>query len=189
MEHLVDVVATKVGQKIEFTPDSNLWRAPSRDYPDGMFEFSKSELRMNRADHHNIRFRLDDQTGLGLRFPVNPKNAFWVISGRRCPTQNDTSDYNMMYPTSVEAKPPNGLRNTLSVRNKNEEVEDWSFSLNFIKRDADEGDPRNYVRWDPVGSNQNSGFGFWSSAVQSTQLAWSVALIALAAVAYLLIYQ
>jgi hypothetical protein len=46
----------------------------------------------------------------------------------------------------------------LLVRNDNPRVENWSFTLNFVKRGEDASDPSRYVSWDPGGTNQNGGF-------------------------------
>jgi hypothetical protein len=153
--HPVRVRATKdSGGGYDFRPQSDLW-----DEAEQELVFSKDRHGMRKQDYHLVEFVLDDDTGDGLRFPSVPHDAMWVIEGadranRKCPDKDSVSNYDVMEPICVCDA---GER--LIVRNDNPKTEDWSFTLNFVKRGEDESDRRSYVSWDPGGANQNGGQG------------------------------
>lgn len=151
--HGVPLVATKDGGGgYHFKPQSDLW-----DESEQEFVFHKDRHGMRAQDYHLVEFVLDDQTGDGLRFPAVPHDAMWVTEGderakRKCPDMHTVSDYSVMEPICVCDA---GER--LIVRNDNPRQEDWSFTLNFVKRGEDESDRAGYVSWDPGGANMNGG--------------------------------
>lgn len=150
--HPVTVVATKaVDGAIGFHAEGDEW-----NHDRGELVFHKDKHGMKKHDYHLVEFMLDDRTGEGLKFPTVPHDAMWVVACKDranpvCPTKEMTSDYEVMEPICVSSD-----RSRLIVRNDNPRKEDWSFTLNFVRRAEDEarGD---YVSWDPVGSNQNGG--------------------------------
>jgi len=149
--HQVSVVATKQGDKTNFTAGSELW-----DEPNGALRFHKDHHGMRKHDYHLVEFVLDDRTGDGLKFPAVPHDAMWVSKadeGRSsCPNKDTISDYEVLEPICVCDA---GER--LIVRNDNPRKEDWAFTLNFVKRGESEEDTERYVSWDPITQNQNGG--------------------------------
>lgn len=151
--HQIPVVATKDGDgKYHFKPSSDLWDEAGQE-----FHFHKDKHGMKSHDYHLVEFVLDDQTGDGLRFPRIPHDAMWVATGaerakRICPDMNTACDYSVMEPICVTDD-----RQRLIVRNDNPRREDWAFTLNFVRRGADETDKAAFVNWDPGGTNHNGG--------------------------------
>lgn len=153
MMHPVTLLASKDSEgRYEFRPESDLW-----DEAEQELVFHKDRHGMRKQDYHLIEFVLDDRTGDALKFPSVPHDAMWVTTGadrahRKCPDMHTVSNYDVMEPICVC---DDGKR--LIVRNDNPRKEDWSFTLNFVKRGEDEADHSQYVNWDPGGANQNGG--------------------------------
>src|SRR5215210_3425413 len=88
-------------QNVVFDPSSRIWSHSHK-----MYRFNKIKEGMKESDYHEVEFVLeDDKTGLGLRLPQDPKDAFWVkryISAdpSHCPNANDVSDYSVFEPVS-----------------------------------------------------------------------------------------
>jgi hypothetical protein len=115
----------------------------------GHLVFNKSANGMKKWDYYLIEFNLDDHTKLGLQFHPNPMQAFWVAMGDNvsppdCPQDAAYSD--QVYAISDD---PNGR--SLTVRNEDDFVQFFRFSLGFIDR---YGEPH---RYDPIGQNMNGG--------------------------------
>jgi hypothetical protein len=109
---------------------------------------------MRTIDHHYVEFTLvDDQTATGIRFPLNPVNAMWVMNQARCPGPKDKCEYDIMNPLAVIGE------DTLLAVNFNEtNGQSFGFTLNFVRKNvADDTDPRNYIPWDPIGDNRDGG--------------------------------
>jgi hypothetical protein len=114
--------------------------------PDGNITFKNR----NRPGFE-IRYNLIDETGDGYRFPPQSKraDALWSIEGQNCPPAN----YGQQWPqfTTVRVVEPDCL--TLVVRNKNETVTTFGYTLRVTK---DGG--LNYVDLDPGGTNDNGSY-------------------------------
>lgn len=151
--HRVSVVATKAADgQTRFQPSSDLW-----DDSDDSLHFHKDRHGMRKADYHLVEFILDDKTGDQLRFPAVPHDAMWVAEVEdpqrpTCPDKDTKSNYDVLEPICV----CDG-GNRLLVRNENPREEAWSFTLNFVKPNADENDKASYVSWDPITQNHNGG--------------------------------
>lgn len=135
-----------------FRPQSDLWNESEEE-----FVFHKDRHGMSKQDYHLIEFVLDDRSGDGLRFPDTPHDAMWVTEGaerahRKCPDMHTSSNYEVMEPICVCDD-----QKRLLVRNDNPRVENWSFTLNFVKRGEDASDASRFVSWDPGGTNRNGG--------------------------------
>jgi hypothetical protein len=92
---------------------------------------------------------------LNLSFAPNPMHALWVQFGTAsnpppCPTTACHSDEFFAVCVDQRGK-------TLTVRNEDTNVADFSFTLRFLPNGADPKNQSNYVDYDPVGSNQNGG--------------------------------
>ena len=98
---------------------------------------------------------VDDQTTTGIRFPKDPKDAMWVINQARCPGPIDTCEYDVMRPLAVIDE------DTLLAVNFNEtKGQMFGFTLNFVRKNCiDDTSGAEYISWDPIGNNQNSGTG------------------------------
>jgi hypothetical protein len=117
--------------------------------PQNHLVFNKSNDGMKKWDYYLIEFVLDDRTTLGLQFDPNPMKAFWVamgdlVSPPPCPQNASYSD--QVYAISDD---PNGR--SLTVRNEDDAVQFFRFSLGFVDSS---GAPH---RYDPIGQNQNGG--------------------------------
>ncbi len=115
----------------------------------GHLVFNKNDDGMKKWDYYLIEFGLDDRTTLGLQFEPNPMNAFWVVMGDNVspPSCPQTAHYEAQIYAICDD--PNGR--TLTVRNEDDTVQFFRFSLGFIDSD---GNPH---RFDPIGQNQNAG--------------------------------
>jgi hypothetical protein len=129
---------------IDWDYDSNLKKGSS-----GHLVFNKNDDGMKKYDYYLVEFGLDDETNLGLQFEPNPMNAFWVVMGDNVspPPCPQTAHYESQIYAICDD--PNGR--ALTVRNEDDTVQFFRFSLGFIDRD---GNPH---RFDPIGQNQNSG--------------------------------
>ena len=74
------------------------------------------------------------------------------FSGRRPPSDTDTRIPPGQY--LEQGFPVLSAGPTPRVR-----PEDWSFTLNFVKRGESPAERSRYVSWDPGGANQNGGSG------------------------------
>lgn len=126
-----------------FTLDSKL------KGPNGHLVFNKNNDGMKKLDFYLMEFDLVDQTHLGLQFEPNPMNAFWVALSETttppdCPQK--ATYCSQVYAISND---PNGR--SLTVRNDDDNVQAFRFSLNFVDQG---GKPHCF---DPIGQNQNGG--------------------------------
>ncbi len=138
--------------KVEFKPKCPILNVKKHEYI-----FNKISQGMDKKDYHEIRFKLTDNTGLGLKLPAKLEDAFWVVDcsqgAHRCPDHTDISDYSEFKPVTRADD------TTLIVENYNEHEKYWMFSVNFVKQlstgNYDENDRANYVCYDPGGGNQD----------------------------------
>lgn len=112
--------------------------------------FDKKQ-EMKNSDHHRVTFRLEQEQGLGLRFPSDKTRAMWVrrdgaTAKSACPTAQDShADITAQKVTADE----------LVVHNRNPDIAQYKFALNFVKAtDQDESD---LITYDPVYVNRNGG--------------------------------
>jgi|SRR5690348_16273663 len=123
--------------------------------------FNKDDFQINgkgmkKKDYFVIKFTLDDKTtAQDLTVPLNPMNAIWICTPRQktppeCP--RSPSYDQQIYAISTE--PDKGV---VWVRNQDMTVEDFQFTMCFLKRGTDPSDPNNYVNYDPGGQNMNGG--------------------------------
>lgn len=155
-DHWISVKATLGDSgEVKFEPNCDeLWDGEK-------FVFNKTKLNMHRNDTHMLKFVLDDRTGLGLGFASFPDDAMWVkeisdvdtTKPENCPGSTD-HDYRVIKPLNII---DNGKR--LIAKNTNPDHRKWAFSLNFV---ASDGTPH---CWDPIGDNEDGGWGFTSSSL------------------------
>jgi hypothetical protein len=125
--------------------------SPLKTGPKGELVFNKTKDDMYKQDYYLLEFDLHDTSTLGLTFAPNPMVALWVNLGSTvCPTSKCYSD-------EVYAVCVNKSGDQLTVRNEDKTIADFSFSLGFLKAGADPLDPNSYIRYDPVGTNQDGG--------------------------------
>lgn len=142
MRHQVMLKVIEQNGKYTFAPDSNLWRQDSTLPAGGKFVFNKNDHGGMKEDEcHYIHFKLHPTENAGLRFPSLEKDAMWVIRprpGHDCPDAGDVSagniDYSVMGPHSRDSD------TQLTAYNRNKDIEQWSFSLNFVKPGGQDGD-------------------------------------------------
>lgn len=127
---------------VSFRLDSDL----KDDDDELVFDQNRDEMR--KPDYYLVEFNLVDRTGLGLRFTPSTKDAFWVNMGPDdkanppCPLEPSYSD---------EIRAVDVDRDKLTVRNENNAVAKFTYSLGFLTSDG------GAVRFDPGGSNKDGG--------------------------------
>ena len=163
--------------------DGIRWEMQSKFKKDKQLVFNNERI----GDEFLITFDLDDKTGLNLVCPDNLDDAMWVSAGvekgdPQCPKL--TACHNEVF--QAVGVSPNGNPTKLTVRNKNNKVENIAFSLRYLPKNKDQNDPGNFVIFDPISQNKNGGVPFQDSSVN--YLALLLGAGAVAALGYL-IYQ
>lgn len=140
--------------------------------------FSKDEEPgMKREDEHEVRFKLEQESGMTLEFAQSPPVALWVAWGDKtdfpeCPTTQPSQPDTIFY---AEDSSPNSLK----AVNKNRDQQFFSFALNFV--DPHSSTPTKLITYDPGGENQDGGEGrFAISAAMLTILGIGVLAAAVA---------
>jgi hypothetical protein len=135
---------------IKWSLDSELKKFPDKDE----LWFDKTADKMPKRDYYLLEFDLEDKTKLNLKFAPNPMLAFWVEMGSAFNPEPDCpqkpSYCHEVYATCVDEK-------RLTVRNEDETIATFRFSLGFLKGGEDPKSQESYVRFDPVGSNRDGG--------------------------------
>jgi hypothetical protein len=127
---------------VTFKLDSDL----TDDKDELVFDQDRDDMR--KLDYYLIEFNLVDRTGLRLQFAPSKQDAFWVIMGSDdttsppCPKAPSYSDE--IYAIDVD-------KDKLTVRNENNTIAKFAYSLGFVKGDG------SAVRMDPVGTNKDGG--------------------------------
>jgi len=142
----VDVIAESGPSpgEVKFRLDSELIEGED----DGGLIFDQDRDDMRKLDYYLVEFHLVDKTRLGLRFATDKKDAFWVVTGPvdgpspPCPTKPSYAD---------EIHAINVQRGRLIVRNENNTVANFTYSLGFLTREG------TAVRFDPGGINKDGG--------------------------------
>lgn len=142
----VDVIADldPSSGEVAFRLDSELIDGEN----DGGLIFDQDRDDMRKLDYYLVEFNLVDRTRLGLRFAPGKKDAFWVVTGPidgpnpPCPTRPSYAD---------EIHAINVGRGRLVVRNENNTVANFTYSLGFLTREG------SAVRFDPGGINKDGG--------------------------------
>lgn len=148
----VPLIATENAGTVHIEPDP---KTQHWDQKTNTFTFDKSKFKdMRQNDHHYVEFTVAvDKTATGVRFPRDPKNALWVVNQERCPGPNDAKQYDIMNPLAVI-----GDGTLLAVNFNEQDGQKFGFTVNFVRKNtADDTDPKNYIPWDPVGSNKDGG--------------------------------
>ena len=117
-------------------------------------DFSKDQIQgMMKNDNHEVRFKLNQESGMTLEFAQSPSDALWVAWGTEttyppCPKTKPSTPDTIFY-----AEKSNG--NTLVAVNTNPAVCLFSFTLNFV--DPNSSTPTKLIPYDPGGGNQDGG--------------------------------
>ena len=132
--------------QVRFSLDSKL------KGPNGALVFNKTNDGMKKVDYYLVEFDLVDKSSLDLSFAPNPMVAFWVNwNSQSCP--NGACYSHEIYAVGVDEQ--HGKK--LLVRNEDNSIVDFAFSLGFLKGGFDPSDPNGYIRYDPIGTNQDGG--------------------------------
>jgi hypothetical protein len=142
----VDVIAESdpSSGEVRFRLDSELIEGED----DGGLIFDQDRDDMLKLDYYLVEFKLVDRTRLGLRFSPDKKDAFWVVTGPvdapnpPCPTTPSYTEE--IHAIDVE-------RGRLIVRNENNTVANFTYSLGFLTREG------KAIRFDPGGINKDGG--------------------------------
>ena len=150
----VEVEITARPAKPGDPPDQLQWSMDS-DVKVGheKLEFDKNKQNgMKKQDYYLIEFKLKDHSGLNLRFAPNPSVAFWVNwNSQDCPEGACYCDE--VYAVCVDQEDGDKM----IVRNEDDTIADFAFSIGFLKGGSHPSDPNGYVRYDPIGSNKDGG--------------------------------
>jgi hypothetical protein len=117
---------------------------------------SSSKLTFKNDKHpgFDVHFNIVDKDGTGCLFMSDPQDAMWVQ--KIDPGMPDPCPTSPSYWDQFEAKSVQKGNTRLEVRNHNQYVQEFAFSLRFTKPGWP--DP---ILYDPIGSNQNGdGGGF-----------------------------
>lgn len=134
-----------ITDEVRFKLDSDLIEGEDDG---GGLVFDQNRDDMWKIDYYIVEFDLDDRTGRGLRFAPDKDEAFWVNTGPvdapspPCPTTPSFSD-------EIHALAVDGCK--LIVRNENNTIANFSYSLGFVTEDG------NQIRLDPGGENRDGG--------------------------------
>lgn len=114
----------------------------------GGLVFDQDRDEMRKPDYYLVEFILKDRSGHGLKFAPDIKEAFWISSA----PVDEPSPVCPKAPSFDEEIHAIDVRpHTLTVRNENNRIVNFAYSLGFVDKD---GQP---VRLDPVGSNKDGG--------------------------------
>lgn len=140
----VDVIAEldPETKEVSFRLDSDL----KDDDDELVFDQNRDEMR--KPDYYLVEFNLVDRTGLGLRFTPSTKDAFWVNMG---PDDRDSPPCPTTPSYSEEIRAVDVSKKKLTVRNENNTVAKFTYSLGFLTSDG------NDLRFDPGGTNKDGG--------------------------------
>lgn len=141
----VDIIVERDSSNgLKFKLDSELIEGDD----DGGLIFDQDRDEMRKLDYYLVEFVLKDRSGRGLTFAPDLKNAFWVstapIDAPSPPCPEAPSFDEEIHAIDVSA-------HTLTVRNENNTIVNFAYSLGFVSRDG------SAVRLDPVGSNKDGG--------------------------------
>lgn len=117
-----------------------------------VFSQSSSHLKDGKLTFHspkdeefNLTFRLvEDDTNYDLKFPDDPRKAFWCKRGNMCPANGEQHD---------QVTPHKVSDLELEVHNKNKKLRKLSYVLRFKKRDG------TWAEYDPIIDNKNREHG------------------------------
>jgi hypothetical protein len=109
-----------------------------------------------QGDWFEVDFTIVDDQNTGYLFPKDPKKAMYVrpVADVTEPCPEDWN--NPEYWPQFEAKNVSSNNRTLKVKNLNQDVQLFKFTLWVTKTPKDNGP---CIAYDPIGSNQNGGFG------------------------------
>lgn len=162
---------------------------PSESDPGGVkFELSsnlgssnKLTFKNNNHPGFDVHFNIVDKEGTGCLFMPDKKDAMWVQT--IAPGMPDPCPRSPLYWDQFEAKAVKKGDTRLEVRNHNEFVQEFAFSLRFTRPGV--SDP---ILYDPIGSNQNGDGGGFAADLASgsgfTLLLVTAGIAAIAFIAY-----
>lgn len=100
---------------------------------DDQLVFDQNRDEMRKLDYYLVEFELDDRTDLDLRFATRKKDAFWVVMG---PDGATDPPYPKQPSYSDEIRAVDVDKRKLTVRNENNTVAKFAYSLGFVTRDG-----------------------------------------------------
>ena len=116
--------------------------------------FSKDqEPGMNKKDHHEVRFKFIQESGMTLEFAPKEADALCVVWGTETDFPAECPKAPMPKDTIFYAEKSNG--NTLVAINTNPGKKKFNFTLNFV--DPHSSTPHKLIPYDPPGDNQDGG--------------------------------
>jgi hypothetical protein len=145
----LDPSAPPSAKNVQFRMDSDL-KTGSRK-----LEFDKTKDKMKKDEDYEVQFSLNDTTGLKLTFAPSLDDALWVSAGDPvndppCPTSQCKNDQFRATGLSTD-------KMTLTVLNRDDNVEKIAFTMRFLPDKADPKDPKAYVEYDPISDNKDGG--------------------------------
>jgi hypothetical protein len=137
----------------------------------------KNGLVFPKGDSYDITFHLRDDTGYGLRFPVDsPADALWIGPMGVCPVQAPGNGNGELTVTGATDK-------TLSVHDANAQKGEYMYMLRFRSN----REPDKWFWLDPVIENGGGGHPMSQSTITAAKVAVAVGAVAAAAAAVYLL--
>ena len=112
---------------------------------------SNQELsfKNNGKPGFKLKFKIVDDQNTGYLFPDDETKAMWV---RTVTSIDDDCPKTEMYWNQFQATGVDGHNKTLKVRNLNDRIQTFKFTLLFTKTPKQNGP---CIKYDPIGQNQN----------------------------------
>lgn len=169
-------------------PDSNsdngyrFWMEEDKVKKDAII-FNKTKSKIKKSEDYEVELQLKNQNGANLRFSKDKSMVFWaqVVTGAPpypCPPPQSTCSEVYVDPTAFIKD------DLLKVINTDMTSQEISFALNFLEPGQEDGPGTQYVRYDPIFSNQNGGASRNSMSSTATYAAIGGAIVVGAAALY-----
>jgi len=158
------------------TPDSTQPAGVRFELSSDLGSSNELTFKNDNKPGFDLNFNLVDKDNTGCKFMKDPQEAMWVqVAAPGTPPPCPTSP---SYWDQFEAKNVSKNDTLLTVRNLNEYVQMFAFSLRFTKPGWP--DP---ILYDPIGNNQNGG-GFAADRFVDNPVNMMLMVVGIVAVAY-----
>lgn len=137
--------------------------------------FNKNNDGIKRSQPYDVQFKLHNKMGANLCFSADPNIVMWV---KKVANETDPCpDTACFLPGEFFVNKFDKNDNSVYVTNTDLNVETLAFAFNFFKQGEIEGPKTKYIRFDPIGSNQNSGLADRSNSALAIALGIGAAAI------------
>ncbi|MEO7814812.1 MAG: hypothetical protein ABIR87_05130 [Sphingomicrobium sp.] len=143
--------------------------------------FNKNDDNMRKSQSYDVQFKVHNKMGADVAFSADPNIVMWV---KKVANETDPCpDTACFLPGEFFVSSFDHNDSSVYITNTDMKVETLAFAFNFFKKGEIEGPKTKYIRFDPIGSNQNSGLTDRKSSALIIALGVGVAaIIALVAI-------